>query len=126
MKRLLLVIALTSAIVYSCSAQDTDKAARTARFSGTALTAVVLTVDNQYASMNVSFEEKFSGAPATASTVILGCMSGGTCDAALDTNATSTNTIKSPALTKPYDYFTVTPTFTGGTTPTLTLNVTMK
>ena len=68
-----------------------------------------------------TFEEKFTGSPSTVSVVIQGCMRGGTCDT-LETYATATNSNRAPTVAKMYDYFAVTPTFTGGTSPLLTVN----
>lgn len=68
-----------------------------------------------------TFEEKFTGSPSTVSVVIQGCMRGGTCDT-LETYTTPTNSPRAPSVSKLYDYFSVTPTFTGGTSPTLIVN----
>jgi len=72
-------------------------------------------------SMTATFEEQFAGAPATVSIVIQGCMRGGTCDS-LDTYTTVANANRSPALTKVYDYFAVTPSWTGGTSVSVQVN----
>lgn len=72
--------------------------------------------------MSATFEEKIAGSPATVSIVIQGCMRGGTCDT-LDTYTTVANANRpgSP-ITKLYDYFVVTPSWTGGTSPSVTVN----
>jgi hypothetical protein len=80
------------------------------------------------ATSKVTFSEIILGAPATVSIVISGCMRGSGAVAAicdvLETNVTNANANRHPAITVLYDFFTVVPTFTGGTTPTLTVNYT--
>jgi len=50
-------------------------------------------------------------------------MQGGTC-ATLETNTSTTaGQIRSPTVSTVYDYFTVTPTWTGGTAPTVTVKL---
>lgn len=76
----------------------------------------------------VTFSEIILGAPTTVSIVVSGCMRGNgavvaICDV-LETNVTNANANRHPAITVLYDYFTVVPTFTGGTTPTLTVSYT--
>jgi hypothetical protein len=73
----------------------------------------------------VTFGEIILGAPASVSIVLSGCMRGSgavanICDV-LETNVTNSNTNRHPANTVLYDYFLIVPTFTGGTTPTLTV-----
>lgn len=75
--------------------------------------------------LNATFEEKIAGSPATVSIVIQGCMRGGTCDT-LDTYTTVANSNRAPSISKDYDYFTVTPTWTGGTSPSVTVNYTCR
>lgn len=81
--------------------------------SGTAIK-----VTNPYLGYNASFEEIFSGSPASVSVTIVGCMSSGTCDTAADTNTSSASQIRFVTFSKAYTYFLVTPTFSGGTSPT--------
>lgn len=73
--------------------------------------------------MHATFEELISGSPATVSIIIQGCMRGGTCES-LDTYATVANADRAPALSKAYDYFSVTPSWTGGTGTSITVNYT--
>jgi len=68
-----------------------------------------------------TFEEIIAGTPATVSIVVQGCMRGGTCEI-LDTYTTVANADRSPSLTKVYDYFAVTPSWTGGTSPSVTVS----
>lgn len=68
-----------------------------------------------------TFEEKIAGAPATVSIPAAGCMRGGTCDT-LETYTTVANSNRAPTASKVYDYFTVTPSWTGGTSVVVTVN----
>jgi hypothetical protein len=72
-----------------------------------------------YQTVNMTFEEKITGAPATVSVIITGCMRGGTCDT-LDTYTTVANANRAVAGT--YDSYQVTATWTGGTAPTVVVN----
>lgn len=79
-------------------------------------TGTVVDVPNKYGAMAVtSWEEIPSSAPATASITIQGCMPGGTCDTAADTNTATTAKIQGVVFTKPYSHFKVTFNWTGGT-----------
>lgn len=80
---------------------------------------VVLTATNPRGSAAQSFEYVITGSPATASIVLKGCMSSGTCDT-IETSTATTSSNRSFNFN--YDYFTITPTFTGGSTPTLAVN----
>ena len=75
------------------------------------------------AAVHVTFEELIAGSPATVSIVTQGCMRGGTCDS-LDTYTTVANSNRAPTITKAYDYFAVTPSWTGGTNVSVTVNYT--
>jgi hypothetical protein len=81
---------------------------------------------NSNGSMQVSFEEKIAGAPSTISIVIQGCKLGNTCDT-LDTYTTVANAIRPPSssLTKVYDSFVVTASWTGGSNVVVTINATL-
>lgn len=89
-----------------------------------ALGAGSITIYNQLHGTTGSFEYVFAGSPATVSVALAGCMKGGTCDP-LETYTTAANSIRAPLVSKVYDYYTVTPTGTGGTAPTLTVNTTL-
>jgi hypothetical protein len=67
------------------------------------------------------FEYVYGGSLSTVSTVLKGCMRGDTCDT-IETSTSTSNTNR--CVNDIYDYYTVTPTFTGGTAPTLTVNMT--
>ena len=92
--------------------------AGTTSVSGTALPNVA----NAGGVLHASFEEIPTGSPATVSVTVVGCMRGGTCDAASNTNTTATATIVYVTFAKAYDYFVVTPSWTGGTAVTYTVN----
>lgn len=81
---------------------------------------------NSNGAMQVSFEEKIAGSPSTILIVIQGCKLGNTCDT-LDTYTTVANAIRPPSssLTKVYDSFVVTASWTGGTNVVVTLNATL-
>lgn len=82
-----------------------------------------LTIPNMYGAMNVSFEEIPSGSPSTVSVTIQGCMKGGTCDSAFDTNNSTSASIRSVTPTaKVYNYFLVTASWTGGTNASIQVN----
>lgn len=65
------------------------------------------------------FEYLWTGSPSAVSVPIVGCFYGGTCDAALDTYTGTTNVIRNPAIAKPYNYFIITPTWSGPATFTV-------
>lgn len=74
---------------------------------------------NGVGSANIMLEFKFTGGPATTSVPVLGCMRGGTC-ATLTTLAVGTNV--NFAINAVYDYISMTPVFTGGSNPFVTIN----
>jgi hypothetical protein len=82
-----------------------------------------LVVPNLYGGMSAAFEEIVSGTPASVSITVQGCMRGGTCDSAMDTNTLVGSAIRSVVpVAKPYGYFLVTATWSGGTNPTVQIN----
>lgn len=83
-----------------------------------------LVIPNVFGGMNAAFEELLAGSPASSSIAIQGCMRGGTCDTAMDTNATNAAAaIRSVVPTsKPYSYFLVTATWSGGTNVSVGIN----
>jgi hypothetical protein len=76
--------------------------------------------------VSANFEYLFTGSPSSCSITLQGCGYGGTCDALGSTVSSCTATNNAPTFTKPYNYFIVTPTFSGGTTPTFTVNMRNK
>jgi hypothetical protein len=79
------------------------------------VTATVIDLPNPYGATTTSWEEIPSSAPATASITIQGCMPGGTCDTAQDTNTATVAKIQGVTFTKVYSHFKVTVNWTGGT-----------
>jgi hypothetical protein len=59
-----------------------------------------------------SFEEIIVGSPSTISIIIKGCGLSSTCDI-LDTYTTLSNTLRAPVISKVYNYYTVTASWTG-------------
>lgn len=88
--------------------------AKTISVSGTVFTHI-----NTIAELNVNVEYVIAGSPTITSIIFQGCMRGGTCQI-LSTYTSSTSTVIS--ITGLYDSYTVTPTWTGGTNPTVTVN----
>lgn len=122
--KLLLLFALSTAVW----AQNTDEKYRDNKQTQSATvstSAQTISVPNDVGGVTASFEEKFTGTPATVSVVISGCAIGGTCDT-LETYTTVTNSIRHPTVATIYAYFTVVATWTGGTSPTFTCNSIIK
>lgn len=118
-----LLLALLLSIAPSSSAQVTPGPnSQTVTTSGTPMIFDNGLVTGPTA-MYATFEEVIAGTPATVSIPIQGCMRGGTCET-LDTYTTVANSNRAPTLTKAYDYFAVTPSWTGGTNVSVTVNYT--
>jgi hypothetical protein len=82
-------------------------------------------IDNRLGTGIVSIAYNFGGTIGTSSIVLKGCMRPGTaglCDT-LETNTATTDSKRT--VTGLYDWYTVTPTFTGGTNPVVNVNWTM-
>lgn len=79
-------------------------------------------ISNANGALQTSWEEIPGGGPATVSVTIQGCMKGGTCDTAADTNTATTAVIRNVTFTKPYTSFLITASWTGGTAVTMTIN----
>ena len=85
------------------------------------------TVANANGAYGASFEEIPSGSPTSVSITIQGCMNGGTCDTAADTNTSTTATVRGVTFSKVYDYYKITAgTLSGGTSPKMTVNPTLS
>jgi hypothetical protein len=91
------------------------------RDTGTAASGATLTFRNDKGDTQSSFEYLITGGPATASIVLKGCRIGGTCDT-VETSTATASAIHNYNGPNQYDYFTVAPTFTGGTAPAVTVN----
>lgn len=68
-----------------------------------------------------SFEYLFVGSPSSSTMTVEGCGVGGTCET-LDIYTGNANVIRSPALTKPYGYFMVFASWSGGTNVSVGIN----
>jgi hypothetical protein len=82
-------------------------------------------LDNKIGTVTNAFEDVIQGAPSTVSVVIKGCMRGAdalglaaTCDT-LDTYNTVANSIRKPTISVAYDYFLITASWTGGSSPSV-------
>lgn len=117
MKRLLTAAMLLMATcAFGQQTVDRDSNSVIPAASGTTITFLNRTGTNGYA-----LEYLFTGSPTTASVVLSGCMRGGTC------TLVETSTLTSNALhfvVGTYDFITIVPTFTGGTSPKLQVNMT--
>jgi hypothetical protein len=124
MKRILLLALLF--LVPAVFLPDTAAAQLKVSVAGTAVTVsgTPIPILNNAGAMQVTFEELITGSPSTVSIVIQGCMQGGTCDT-LETNTSTSGGNRSPTISKPYDKFVITPSWTGGTNVTFTVNVTL-
>jgi hypothetical protein len=92
---------------------------RYADVQSTTTSGTILSFSNGIAGMTASFEEIITGSPTSSSIVLKGCKVGaGTC-LILETYTGNVTDVRGPALDKVYDYFTVTPTWSGGTSVTV-------
>ncbi|MGH9522727.1 MAG: hypothetical protein ACRD3E_09375 [Terriglobales bacterium] len=82
-----------------------------------------VTINNYVGAVTSTFEVKIAGAPDTVNVVIQGCMKGGTCDT-LDTYTTVADSIRKPTISTVYDKYVVTASWTGGASPSVTVNTT--
>jgi hypothetical protein len=113
MKRVLIAVML-AVMSISCLGQAQFK-----RDSQSAASGVTLKFQNPQGLPSQTFEYVISGSPATASIVLSGCMSGNTCDV-LETSTSTVSTNRTYSVA--YDYYTVAPTFTGGSSPAVRVN----
>lgn len=112
-KKVLLIGSLLIAAAACAQAQQA------AIVSGSAVSGGTITLKNPSSYESQTFEYLITGAPATASVVLKGCSAGGTC-VTLGTSTDTTNTFQH--WNTAFDYYTVVPTFTGGTAPALRVN----
>ncbi len=112
-------IALLLIFVSSCLFAD-PVAYNKAKDSGTIKTSgTTFTHANIIGEMTFQIEYVITGSPTISSIVLSGCMRGGTCTT-LNTYSSSSNTVVSASGL--YDYYTVVPSWTGGTSPSVTVN----
>ena len=69
-----------------------------------------------------SFEKLVSGAPASLTVTVSGCMQGGTCDPAAITDTATASDVMSFGFSKVYYAFKITASWSGGTNPSVTIN----
>jgi len=84
-----------------------------------------ITITNNLNSTNASFGYVIQGSPSTISLVINGCPSSGACTT-LDTYTAVFNTTRTPTISSTYAFFTVTGSWTGGTSVSVTVNSTLS
>jgi hypothetical protein len=87
-------------------------------------------INNPVGVLLPTFAEKITGSPDTVSIVIKGCVIGDTigdnCNTLETNTSTATPQIRTfPTNTTAYDYFLVIPSWTGGTSPTVTVRATL-
>lgn len=117
MKKLYILLFLLLSVVGG--AQNSTRVADTHTFT---VSGSSWTTANPGAGVQASFEELFTGTPATASVVIQGCMRGGTCTT-LNTNTVVSNAIITPSFGGVvYDNLLITASWTGGTNPSVVVN----
>lgn len=111
MKRLIALMLLFTCFSYAAENKKIDRQC-------TSVSTTPLSFTNDVGGMTASFEEVITGAPASSSIVINGCKNGTNCTV-LETYTGNTTSIRAPAVDKIYDYFTVVPTWSGGTSPSV-------
>lgn len=84
-----------------------------------------ISFSNDCGAMHGTMGYIINGSPATASIVFTGFMRGVAAGSVIDTYTGTTSIIRKPTFDANYDYFTIVPTFTGGTAPTFAVKVTM-
>lgn len=134
MKRLLatLVVCLASIACFGQAGGSTVNCP--AKFDSKAITVsgTVIPIQNDCGGKSGSFSYIITGSPATMSAVLNGCMrplpsnSGTAPCTGLNTYTGTTSSIVKPTIDAVYDYFTVTPTWTGGTSPTFGVSSTVS
>lgn len=120
MTRLIAIVsALVLSLSLSVSAQiGAQRAQDTALIS---VTATTITILDPIGSTSDTFEYIVTGAPATSTITLKGCMRGGTC-VTLDVLSDVITNITRYTSGSDYDNFQITWAFTGGTAPTLRIN----
>lgn len=116
MKKLLTLLALLCVSTLGFSQAAYVKAVDSATISTSGKT---FTHQNVIGELNIQVEYVLSGGPTITSIILQGCMRGNTCQT-LNTYAASANAVI--GITGLYDYYTVVPTWTGGASPSVTIN----
>lgn len=126
MKRISLVLMLAAslgAVQYACAqvgpcARSSTPQCLDSQTITTSGNAVTITGNGGLAA---AFELIIAGSPSTVSIVTRGCGDSGTCTT-LDTYTTVANSVRSPTVATPYAYYTVTASWTGGTSVSVKVN----
>ena len=117
MRRVLVILALVAA----ASAQVSNVACTKEQDQQTlSVSGNTLTFPDSCGTQTGTFELIISGAPATFSATISGVMRGGTSTALASTTLTSNVILQTQG--GPYDKYTFTATWTGGSSPSVTVN----
>lgn len=114
MKRTIMVLMLLLALTCSGLAQAPLRGT-----TATIATTATATIQNDRGYSSHSFEYVITGSPTSVSVVLSGCQIGATC-VVLETSTATASSLRTIAGL--YDYFTITPTFSGGTNPTFKVN----
>lgn len=122
---LLAVFLLPAASAQDDNSCDNGKTCLSRSYTFTS-SGVTVKMPNLVGGLTASFEEVLSGSPASVSIVIKGCKKAGTCDTLETNTSTAAGQIRTPAISTLYDYFTITPTWTGGTSVSIVLNATVS
>lgn len=89
----------------------------------TAVNGAILTFQDSLGTQTDQFEMLTTGAPASVTVTIDGCMRGGKCNLSIGSSSSTTGGLIPLTMSGgPYDFFRVNVAFTGGTNPTLTFN----
>lgn len=116
----LLLLALSIVVVRDAPSQIVNSKGTREDDSFTAtVNATPLTFQDSIGTQSNIWEIIITGSPATMSIVVKGCMRGNTCTT-LTTNTSTTNS--NITTSGVYNYYIFTPTWTGGTNPTVKIN----
>lgn len=119
--RLLLVVVLAVALAGGQSVNN--KGTKEQDSQTTSVTGTTLIFQDSLGTQTNSFEMIPTGAPASVTVTIDGCMRGGTCNLGIGSSSSTTGGIINLTMTGgPYDRYIVHVAFTGGTNPALTFN----
>lgn len=116
MNRILLALALLVSTSLVAEPVAYNKAKDTGKITASGSTFTHINIIGE---IQLQVEYVIAGSPTISSIVLSGCMRGGTC-AVLNTYSSSTSTIV--GVTGLYDSYTVVPSWTGGVSPSVTIN----
>jgi hypothetical protein len=116
-KHTLLCLVFLVGLATTVLAQNNSGTAGTIATSGQSVN-----IGNPHGVLHLSVEVIPHGGPSTLVVAISGCMRAGTCSDPIATSNEATANVIAVAPATPYDYFLVTATFSGGTSPSVTVN----